>query len=64
MKVRRDRRIGFRRTAVSSIDVGVQEDLGIVDTIDRSRPALNESDQLRALKFGQINVVNFIHAAI
>jgi hypothetical protein len=61
MKIRRDRRIDFWGFVVSNIDVGVQEDLGIADTIGRNCPSLNESDELRALRFGQINKANFIH---
>jgi hypothetical protein len=64
MKIRRDRRIGFWRIAIFSIDVSVQEDLGIADTISWSCPSLNESDEVRALRFGQINKVNFIHAIL
>ncbi len=64
MKIRRDRLHRYSGTAIFSSDIGVQEGLGIADTIGRSGPALNEGHELGALRFGQINTINFIHAAL
>jgi len=64
MKIRRDRSIGFRRAAVFSIDISIQEDLSIADAVGRRCTTPNDSDELRTLRFGQINVINFIHVIL
>ena len=62
MKIRRDRSIGLRRTAIVSIEISIQKDLGSADTIGRRCTTLNDSNELRTFGFGQINKMNFIHA--
>ena len=61
MKIRRDRSIGFRRATVFSVGISIQKDLSITDAVGRRCATPNDSKELRTLRFGQVNMIDFIH---